>query len=414
MAPGVAAQFRAELERIGDSAHLCIEYGAPQERLATTIPFIESGLARGERCVYVAGPENASAVLSAMRSAEGAGHRSGAFSVVPRSETYLGNGPFVPDVLLAWIKDNAEAAVNGGFTAFRAVGDMATVSGTAAGAERLPEFEAKLDVFLAARSFSGLCEYDRNRVPAAILRDVVAVHPFTVSGALLCRNMALPVRQEFRALQGRFLELLEVQRRDIAHRLHDEVGQILVAIHLRLLAASRARRKKRTDTGGIESLLDEALEALRAFARDVRPSLLDDAGLAAALRSSLGAAARKAGIDLHLQLEAVEAHRLPPALETACFRVAEEALANAVRHSGARRAEVAVTVAEGAVAIAIRDDGRGFDVAAARRRALEGATLGLLEMEERSSLAGGRLAIDSTAGGTTVRARFALAEARPR
>ncbi|MFL5303186.1 MAG: sensor histidine kinase, partial [Anaeromyxobacteraceae bacterium] len=101
------------------------------------------------------------------------------------------------------------------------------------------------------------------------------------------------------------------------------------------------------------------------------------------------------------------AERLPPLIETACFRLVQEAVTNVARHSGARRVDVELRARDGAVEIVVSDDGKGFDVRAARARVHAGASLGILSMEERVAVAGGQLEIDSGPGrGTIIRARF--------
>ena len=103
--------------------------------------------------------------------------------------------------------------------------------------------------------------------------------------------------------------------------------------------------------------------------------------------------------------------RLEPELETACFRLAQEALTNVARHSQARRVWLGLHLRRDELELSVRDDGIGFDVAAARERAGAGGSMGLLGMQERVSLLGGALEIlRPPAGGAEVRARFALAE----
>jgi signal transduction histidine kinase len=108
------------------------------------------------------------------------------------------------------------------------------------------------------------------------------------------------------------------------------------------------------------------------------------------------------------------APRLPPDLETTCFRVVQEALTNVLRHARARRVEVELRQGPGELRLAVRDDGVGFDVRAARRRAARGASLGLLGIYERVQLVGGQIDIASGPGrGTEIRARFPTAPAPP-
>jgi signal transduction histidine kinase len=145
---------------------------------------------------------------------------------------------------------------------------------------------------------------------------------------------------------------------------------------------------------------------VRNLALDLRPSLLDDLGLEAALRWLLNRQCKRAGFEGTFAAHGTD-DGLPAAIETCCFRVTQEALTNVTRHSEARHVAVELGVEDAEVVVSIRDNGKGFDVREARERAAHGLSIGLLSMEERVSLAGGRLEIQSTAGsGTSVVARF--------
>jgi len=140
--------------------------------------------------------------------------------------------------------------------------------------------------------------------------------------------------------------------------------------------------------------VDDAIQRMRDLALDLRPAILDDLGLEAALRWYVAREAGRAGLAFRLDVGSIGT-RLAPALETACFRLVQEALTNVVRHGQAEAVEVKLDASEGEVRVSISDDGKGFDVRAARRRATAGGSQGLLIMEERVSLAGGKLEIRS-------------------
>ena len=132
--------------------------------------------------------------------------------------------------------------------------------------------------------------------------------------------------------------------------------------------------------------------------------MLDDLGLVAALRWYLDRQAQRGGVRLHFAADAID--RLNPTIETACFRLAQEAVTNVLRHAGARNVEVTLAHSEGRLEMRVVDDGRGFDVEQARARAARGESFGLLGMEERALLAGGELEIISGVGvGTSIVAR---------
>jgi signal transduction histidine kinase len=211
-------------------------------------------------------------------------------------------------------------------------------------------------------------------------------------------------------LSERLLDVQETERRTISRELHDELGQALTAVKLNLQGIRRA------SGAAIGGALDDSIEIVeRAItsARDLslqlRPSLLDDLGLAAALRWYADRVARRSELEAQVTAQLPET-RLPSALETACFRIAQEAVTNVARHAHATRFTVNLRQEAGALLLTVSDDGRGFDVAAVMRTPADGRSLGLVGMAERANLAGGELVIDSSPQrGTTVVVRVPLA-----
>src|SRR5256714_2895385 len=203
------------------------------------------------------------------------------------------------------------------------------------------------------------------------------------------------------ALSRKLIEAQEAERRAVARELHDDFGQVLTALKVNL------QRRDRDDAETI-ALVDGAIARMRELAQDLRPPLLDEFGLEASLPWYVEREAKRAGLDFRLALAPL-ARRPPIAVETTCFRIAQEALTNVVRHAQARLVEVELSEANGALLLTVRDDGQGFDVAAARRHAAQGGSQGLLSMQERATLADGDLDIDSTPSrGTAIRARLPL------
>lgn len=219
-------------------------------------------------------------------------------------------------------------------------------------------------------------------------------------------------RERLRGLSRRLLEVQETERKGLARELHDDIGQGLTALKLNLEGVQRAR-----EPGVLEARIADALEAVRhtidrvrQLSLNLRPLQLDDLGLAAALRSHLDRQAGLARLAAHIEIEAAPG-KLAPEVETACFRVAQEAINNIVRHAAAGNVWLRLFAAGERLALSVRDDGRGFDVAAAQRRAAAGESLGVVSMEERVALAGGSLQIHSAPGeGTVVVASFPVAQ----
>jgi PAS domain S-box-containing protein len=216
-------------------------------------------------------------------------------------------------------------------------------------------------------------------------------------------------RQRLQALSRQLISTQEKERRRLARELHDEIGQTLTAISVNLQAASVARgAASQTHLAEAITIVDRAIEQVRHLSLDLRPSILDDLGLEAALRWYADRQIRRTGLAIHLDTN-VAANRLPAELETVCFRVAQEALTNVARHAQARRVWIELQQRASAVELHIRDDGIGFDPKTARKRAAQGASVGLLGMQERVELLGGQFTLESRPGqGTSIHAHFAL------
>jgi signal transduction histidine kinase len=198
----------------------------------------------------------------------------------------------------------------------------------------------------------------------------------------------------------------------VARELHDELGQVLTAVRLNLQTIRR--RSREPELGPVFddglALLETAIAEVRALSTRLRPTILDDLGLEAALRSHLERSRARADLELDADIQLAQ-RRLDPAVETACFRIVQEAMTNALRHAAASRLAVALRAVAGELVLSVRDDGKGFDLVAAAARAARGESAGLSGMEERAQLAGGRLEMNTAPGrGTEVRAVFPLAE----
>ena len=218
-------------------------------------------------------------------------------------------------------------------------------------------------------------------------------------------------RERQKALSRRLLTAQEEERRRLAVELHDELGQVLTAVKINLASLERLPGTPSASAHLRDTIasVDQAMERVRDLALDLRPSVLDDLGLPAALRWYVDRFARTAHVEAHLSIDAVP--HLEADLETVCFRVAQEALTNVARHARARHVWVDLHLLPVGLELSVRDDGSGFDIGVARDHAVGGASMGLLGMQERVALVGGEFEIRSApGGGTEVRARFAVGE----
>ena len=228
------------------------------------------------------------------------------------------------------------------------------------------------------------------------------------------RKQAEAKRKEYsrklQVLSRRLVEAQETERRNIARELHDEIGQALTVMQLNLQAMLESPNANGLTPRLNENLkvVERVLEQVQDISLDLRPSILDDLGLEPALRWYTERQAALVELKVEFHADRLE-QRLDPVIETECFRVAQEALTNVVRHAQAKAVTVELRKEDGQLHLRVRDDGVGFDVAPVREQAVRGASLGLLSMEERASLAGGGLEFKSNPGqGTEVHAWFPL------
>ena len=226
------------------------------------------------------------------------------------------------------------------------------------------------------------------------------------------RTLMDKVEDESLQFSARLLGSIEAERQRIGRELHDDTSQILAAALLKLDLAERhlavEAAPTRTSLGAARDLVERALDQLKVVIYDLRPAMLDDLGLAAALRWYAKARAEAPGLEVHTRFDE-GLGRLPAPIETALYRVGQEALANAVKYALATRVDVELEVKPGYAVLRVFDDGKGFDLTQARGRGL-----GLLSMQERIGLLGGRFNVVTEPGrGTRVYAVVPLPDAGP-
>ena len=206
-------------------------------------------------------------------------------------------------------------------------------------------------------------------------------------------------------LSSQVLTAHEAERKRIARELHDDTGQALTSILVRLRLLERTAKDEavRNNVAELRELTGNALDSVRRMAVDLRPAALDDLGLVPALHSYADKYSNSWPISVTFSAEGLK-RRLPANVELVLYRIVQEALTNVAKHSGARSVEVKLRRRSNIVTVTVTDDGQGFDLREVKRT--EGAGLGLFGMRERLGLVGGTVAIESTPGkGTTVIAR---------
>lgn len=204
----------------------------------------------------------------------------------------------------------------------------------------------------------------------------------------------------------RLISAQEEERQRIARELHDEIGQALTAVRLNLKALQSSCRTPESLPYIEENInvVDEAVRLVSDLSFDLRPSLLDDLGLVAAVQWYVAQCGRRSGLKTDLRCDSLPLERrLPRSVETAAFRILQEALTNILRHAQATHVAVKLQLVDGRLILTVSDDGIGFEHALGQK--MPASTLGLRGMQERAVALNGRLDIESTiSGGTRIRA----------
>ena len=207
-------------------------------------------------------------------------------------------------------------------------------------------------------------------------------------------------RSQLQQLSYRLLVAQEQERRQIARELHDEVGQALGALKINLSMLGIQSGADASRLAESLTIVDFLTLQVRSLALDLQPSVLDDLGLAAALMWYCDRIQQRTDLMVTF-VEQLQDAPITPMIATTCFRIAQEALTNVVRHAHAQRVDVALSYYEEMLVLSVCDNGVGFNVQDGRARAVAGVSLGLISMAERIELVGGWMDISSISGGGT-------------
>ena len=313
------------------------------------------------------------------------------------------------------------------------LGEMtwALVEGTTP--ETLIEFEAKVNNFVRDHPVRALCQYRRQLFSPELILGVIRTHPVVVYGGIVCKNPYYVPPEELlkpnqaareverllnniltsqrslaqlRALAARLERVREDERTRVAREIHDELGQALTAIKLeftallRDLPADEGPVSQRSQS--ILKLLDEAIQSIRRIATELRPGILDDLGLAAAVEWVAEEFQARTGTKVHVSLPGVDI-AMDRERATALFRILQETLTNVARHANATQVQVRLAKENGDLLLEVRDNGKGLS----EEQLSGGKSLGFLGMRERASMLGGEITISGIPGkGTTVSVRL--------
>ena len=208
---------------------------------------------------------------------------------------------------------------------------------------------------------------------------------------------------ELRRLSSRLMTMQDEERRRVAREIHDGLGQELAAAKMILdgILAKDASPGIRQPAADASQLVDRAIKQVRTISHLLHPPLLDEVGLVSALRWYLEGLSERSGMEIRLQVDPPDLGRLKPEVETAIFRIIQEALTNMFRHSGARNGRVSLIERNGLITATVRDDGKGIDEPIIQQRP-DSIGVGIGGMRQRVSELGGQLRLSNANPGTIV------------
>lgn len=276
-------ELEAELGRLRHGQHLCLLYESPAALRATLVPYFRDGLAKNERCLYIADADSADAAARTLADAGldvGGAMARGQLQVLTTREAYHPHGRFEPEAMLELMDHSADEAIADGFTGLRGSGEMAWALGPEPGNERLMEYEALLNDVIERHRFVGICRYNMRRFPPSMIRDVLRVHPFVVLGSLVCPSayyeppdMFLGRTSETDRLGWSIAQLYRTRaaKRELEHAVHARDEFLSIASHelrtpLTSLSLQLQSLEREIDRRGIDGALDKKTKTARKSA----------------------------------------------------------------------------------------------------------------------------------------------------
>jgi two-component system sensor histidine kinase UhpB len=254
----------------------------------------------------------------------------------------------------------------------------------------------KLQHFVEAASLFGRGDFGRT----ISFKSDDEIKRLADSFNLMAKTLTEKMRGERKYL-SQIIEAQENERRRISRELHDEIGQALTAIKFNLDMMDKELPQTlltvRGRLGDAKSLSSQTLTAMRQLSMDLRPTMLDELGLIPTLRWYIQNFSNRLNIDSQFQVIGFE-EKLPPQIETAFYRIVQEALNNISKHAGANRVEIFFEHRDSTICASITDNGRGFDLGRVCHPESPGRGFGIMGMQERVSLLGGKIDIQSSPG----------------
>ncbi len=279
---------------------------------------------------------------------------------------------------------------------------------TVMGGESFPDREVvrvkkdgkKINVSIAA---SPLLDSDNNPIGiSTFLVDVTEKRKSEREREKLFKQISA-ARNRLKILSAKLISVQENEKRNISRELHDEIGQLLTAIKIDVQRIKDGGNPEETMelADDCTKLVENTISVVRNLSLELRPAIIDDLGLAASLRWYLDKFRQRTGIEVKTEIKEVS-NELPAECAITLFRICQEALTNIAKHAEAGYVKMSLNQNKRSVVLTIEDNGKGFDTQKALKQAARGKSLGLISMQERAELLGGRFSIKSAKGSGTI------------
>jgi signal transduction histidine kinase len=444
---------------VGDvpwGTHFFLFHETTQDLIDACVPYFHAGLESRELCLWaIADPLTEEEVRYSLKHSipgfDGY-FESRSIEIVRSREWYMaGEDLDLKRVTDGW-KQMIDRALDGGYAGLRVSADTAWLEKRHRKA--FSQYEKEVNESMVDTQMLALCTYPLRGTAAAEILDVTRTHHFAIAlrnrvwevletaeltqakaeilriNNQLERRVAERTRElmavnqdlqraedqlktsfnQLRALTARLQSIREEERKRVAREIHDDLGQSLTSIKIDLASLIRTLPAGQISESKAESILrlvDQAIQSVRRIATELRPGILDDLGLVAAVEWAAEEFAARSGARLRLDFPQ-EDLVIDPGSATAIFRIFQETLTNVTRHANATEVEVRLAKEDDSIALEVRDNGRGMDEELAT-----GRSLGILGMRERALLLKGKLTIHSAPGqGTAVTIRIPIHAAR--
>jgi signal transduction histidine kinase len=440
----MAEQLRQSgIEGLGEIAwgsHFCQFYDTEQDMLELLVPFFKAGLEHNEFCLWViAEPLTKKDCIKALQQQIPAIEQhlqQGHMEILKHDEWYLDKGRFNPAKVIKGWGTKLEHALANGFDGMRVNGNEAWLK--SGDWVDFMDYERELNHIISGWKVIVLCTYELANADATVILDVAHAHECAITkrkgqliilevpeikqlktrlkkmneelaqkvaertGELSDANAELTkMTDDLRKLSNHLQSVREEERKHISREIHDELGQFLTAmkfdvawLHKKLAASDEAIIEK---LKALEEQLDAVLRSVRKISAELRPSLLDEIGLAAAMEWHLNEFKKRTAIAYSFE-ENGHHLQLPDPVKTVLFRIFQESLTNVARHSGATHIQVRLTLEKGGVGMSVRDNGKGFDPQILNNS----KSLGILGMKERAAEMNGLVTISSLPGSGSI------------